>query len=141
MPCQICDALAGKSATPRYVIADGQYWQLEHAAVTSLPGWLRLIMKRHVEALDELTPDELAELGTLLGRTTKALKKELNCEKEYLMCFSEGEGTRHIHVHIVAKPADLPDDQKGAKVFARLNVPAQQALSAQTIHSLVNQLS
>lgn len=139
--CLLCDQLSPTYTGTRYIIHDGQYWQLEHtAAPTSVKGWLRLMMKRHVEALHEIQAEEFAELSQLLNVTSKALLAELKCEKEYLMCFSEGDGTRHIHVHMVAKPHDLPAEARGANIFSRLNVPVDRAVSANEIRNLVQQL-
>ncbi len=54
-------------------------------------------------------------------------------EKEYMMCFAEGEGFQHVHIHIVPKPTDLPAELKGPRIFARLAVDKEQAISTQEI--------
>ncbi len=141
MACLICEQLASNYSGPRYLIHDGRFWQLEHTATpTAVAGWLRLIIKRHVEALHEIEPEEFAELSRLLAATSKALYAELGCDKEYVMCFAEGEGTRHIHVHVVAKQGNLAPAARGANIFSLLNVPPERVVPAETIQSLVAKL-
>lgn len=138
MACLICEQIAPDYGGPRYLIHDGRYWQLEHmSAPTAVMGWLRLIMKRHVEALHELMPEEFSELSYFLAVASGSLFAELGCDKEYVMCFSEGEGTRHIHVHIVAKQVSLSQESRGANIFSLLNVPTEQAVPVEAIRSLV----
>lgn len=134
MDCSICAHIAPGSPGTHYPVHEGKAWLLEHTAnPTAVTGWLRLVIRQHVEALHELNTDEWAELQSLLAATTKALHEVTGCDKEYVMCFAEGAGTRHIHLHVVPKQADLPEDQRGAKIFSLLNVPADQAVSAQAI--------
>jgi diadenosine tetraphosphate (Ap4A) HIT family hydrolase len=40
--------------------------------------------------------------------------------KTYLMQFSEAEGFSHLHLHLVPRLADQPDDVRGPRVFAYL---------------------
>jgi len=109
------------------------YWYLEHAYPTTLKGWLVAVLKRHVEALHELAAEEFTELGHVQARATKLLFEVLDCEKEYLMCLAEGEGFHHIHVHIVPKPRDLPDELKATRIFALLKATAEEALPPQEV--------
>jgi len=109
------------------------YWYLEHAYPTTLKGWLVVVLKRHVEALHELTAEEFAELGLIQARATKLLFEVVDCEKEYLMCLAESEGFHHIHVHIVPKSRDLPDELKATRIFALLKATAEEALPTQEV--------
>lgn len=84
-------------------------------------------MKRHAEALHELSEAECAELGEIQGRTAKLLFRETGCEKEYSICLAEAEGFHHVHCHMVAKPHNLPDHIKGANVFGLLKVREDEA--------------
>ena len=134
MKCLTCLSNSGeKRISPGPMIYEGIYWYLEHAYPTSLKGWLVAVLKRHVEALHELTPEEFTELGIIQARATKLLFETLNCEKEYVMCLAEGEGFHHIHFHIVPKPRNLPDELKAARIFALLKVTAEEALPPQEV--------
>ena len=129
MECYTCRSISGeRRISPGPTIYAGQYWLIEHAYPVGMKGWLVLVLKRHVEALHDLTREEFVELGELQARTAKVLREEFDCEKEYAICLAEAEHFRHIHVHLVAKPRDLPDDLKGAKIFALLKVEENKAV-------------
>ena len=96
----------------------GKYWLVEHAYLVKTIGWLVLVLKRRAETLHELTIEEFAELAEIQAKIVHLLHEELNCEKEYISCYAEH--FRHIHFHIFAKPANLPDELKGNKSFALL---------------------
>lgn len=95
-------------------------WRVAHDFNSSLEGWLVLAPLRHVLSLDELTGDEASALGTLLRGATVALKAVTGCEKTYVMLFTEAEGFSHLHVHVVPRLADQPDDRRGPAVFGYL---------------------
>jgi len=136
MPCLTCLSNSGEQRiSPGPTIYEGAYWYLEHAYPTSLKGWLVVVLKRHVEALHELSLEEFTELGVIQARATKLLFEMVNCEKEYVMCLAEGEGFHHIHVHIVPKPCDLPEELKATRIFALLKVTAEEALPPQEIEA------
>jgi diadenosine tetraphosphate (Ap4A) HIT family hydrolase len=83
-----------------------------------MKGWL--VLKRHVEALHELSVEEFREMADLQAQGAKALRKILKCEKEYAMCYAEAPGFKHVHVHLVAKAPDLPEELVGPRIFAML---------------------
>ena len=53
---------------------------------------------------------------------SKPLHAATGSEIEYLMQFAEGDGFHHVHVHVVARPADLPVELRGSRVFGALGV-------------------
>ena len=120
MDCFNCRNTALESLPPRESIVRTQHWRGGHAFNTTLPGWLVLAPLRHVAALDELPAEAHAELGTLLGSLSGALRTVTGCVKTYVMQFSEAEGFDHLHVHLVPRMADHPDDLKGPNVFGYL---------------------
>jgi diadenosine tetraphosphate (Ap4A) HIT family hydrolase len=141
MDCYSCPSVAGvKRISPGATIHDGAYWMVEHAYPTIHPGWLVIVLKRHAEALHELTAAELAELGALQARTARALAAVLHSQKEYIACFSEGEHFHHVHVHVVARPADLPPEQRGPRAFSLLAVTPEQALPPERVRALCDTL-
>jgi diadenosine tetraphosphate (Ap4A) HIT family hydrolase len=86
------------------------------------------VLKRHAEALHDLSDEEFTELGGLLSLTTHLLSEELHNQKEYISCYGEADGFPHIHFHVFAKPADLPDELKGGKSFNLLKVSREDAV-------------
>ncbi|MBR7744531.1 HIT family protein [Phycicoccus sp. BSK3Z-2] len=122
--CFVCTENARPDLPPRDRVVVTDHWRVAHAFDTSLPGWLVLDAREHVTALDELPPAAHAELGDLLGRLTAALRAHTGCAKTYVMQFSEAEGFGHLHVHLVPRPADLPDDSRGPGVLRFLGPDA-----------------
>jgi diadenosine tetraphosphate (Ap4A) HIT family hydrolase len=130
MECYSCLANRGeRRISPGPVMYDGDYWTVDHAYPTALVGWLVLVLKRHAEAMHELSAAECAEMGELLGRTARALREETGCEKEYIACFAEADHFHHVHIHVVPRRADLPHELQGPRSFALLN-PAPETAAA-----------
>jgi diadenosine tetraphosphate (Ap4A) HIT family hydrolase len=129
MECLTCKSNSGKQRiSPGPTIYEGEYWFVEHAYPVKRLGWLVLVLKRHSEALHELSGEEFAELGRLLSLTTRFLFEDLHNQKEYISCYGEAEGFPHIHFHVFAKPADLPEELKGGKSFNLLKVSREEAV-------------
>jgi diadenosine tetraphosphate (Ap4A) HIT family hydrolase len=99
-----------------------EHWDLVHSFDASLLGWLVLIARRHIESMADLTDDEAASLGTLARDVSAALQQATGCRKTYVVQFSESEGG-HVHVHVVARMAELPDDARGPSIFRYLGRP------------------
>jgi diadenosine tetraphosphate (Ap4A) HIT family hydrolase len=130
MECQTCAIGEAEADTPRGSIVTTKHWRAAHALNTSLPGWLVLVAREHVTALDALDAEGHAELGTLLGQLSQALRTLTRCEKTYIMQFSETPGHHHLHVHLVPRMPDQPEDKKGPKVFGYLDVPEDEQIPA-----------
>ena len=140
--CHSCRSISGeKRISPGPVIHEGKYWVIEHAYPTALKGWLVIVLKRHAEALHELTADEFAELGELQHRLARLLHAETGCLKEYSVCFAEMAGFYHIHFHIIPRGVDWPDDLKGGKSFALLKVSEADAVPPEEIRAYCERLA
>ena len=74
--------------------------------------------RRHVIALDELSPAEAAALGLVLRAVTSALREVTGCAKTYVALFAEAEGFGHVHFHVVPRHADLDPQLRGPRIFA-----------------------
>lgn len=141
MECWTCRSNSGeKRISPGPTIFEGAYWFVEHAYPVKVIGWLVIVLKRHAEALHELTAEEFAELGQIQAKVIPLLHEELHCEKEYISCYAEMEHFRHVHVHVFARPADLPDNLKGGHSFALLKVTPEEAVSQNEIIALCKSL-
>ncbi len=134
MECWTCRSNTGeKRISPGPTIFEGQYWFLEHAYPAKIIGWLVIVLKRHAEALHELTAEEFAELAQIQAKVIPLLHEELHSEKEYISCYAEMEHFRHIHVHVFARPADWPEELKGGGSFKLLKVTPEEAVPSQEI--------
>lgn len=133
MECWSCMSNSGeKRISPGDPIFEGQFWLVEHIYPTALKGWLVIVLKRHAEALHELSVDEFVELGLLQAKLTRLLFEVLNCEKEYISCFAEKDHFNHIHFHVFARPSDR-DDLKGINSFSVLKTEEKDSLPREEI--------
>jgi diadenosine tetraphosphate (Ap4A) HIT family hydrolase len=118
--CYSCDHQAAVSLPPRDDVLHTEHWRVAHAFNSTLPGWLVLLPTRHITSFAELTPEAADELGGLVRRLSTALETVTGCVKTYLMQFSEAEGFSHLHLHLVPRLPNHPEDARGPKVFAYL---------------------
>ncbi len=116
------------------------YWRVVHSFSSALPGWLVLVPLRHVTALDELTDDELVELGLLQGRVSTALREVVGCVKTYSMLYAEAEGFAHLHVHLVPRMPDQPEDRRGPAVFGYLGERESNWVSADEMDRIAREV-
>lgn len=101
-------------------------WDVVHAYDTSLAGWTVLVLRRHAGAVAELTDDEAASLGPLIRDVSRGLASATRCAKTYVVQFAEHPQHPHVHVHVIPRPADLPESAIGPRVFSLLGVPVEQ---------------
>ena len=132
--CFTCLSNSGeKRISPGPTIYAGQYWLVEHAYPVRRTGWIVIVLKRHAEALHELSADEFRELGMIQARLMNVLHEVTDCEKEYLACYAELENFKHVHIHVFAKPRDLPKELMGGKSFEILHVSAEEAAPKESV--------
>lgn len=112
------------------------HWDVVHSYNTSLLGWLVLVARPHIASLDEMSEPQALELGRLLRVVSSALRAETGCIKTYVVQFAEAAGHQHVHVHVIPRMADQPDEFKGPFIFRRLGVPEAQRVSAEAMNQL-----
>ena len=133
MSCQLMSRRDKGLAPPWDSIYRGQFWDLAHAYNTSLPGWLVLIVRRHIEALHELTP---AEATALLRDVSLSLKHCIGCQKTYIMQFAESKAHPHVHFHIVPRMLDQAPEDLAYRVMRRLGVPLPERCGEDQLNQL-----
>lgn len=143
IPCMTCELVRrrDRGEAPLWdSIHRTDFWDVAHAFNTSLPGWLVLVARRHVAAIDELTGAEAAELGVLLWRASAALREITGCAKTYVMQFAEAEGHAHVHFHIVPRMANQPAERRSVKIFGYLGVPDEERVSEKLMNRIGAQI-
>lgn len=141
--CHSCERIAHRDAGDAEFwdnIYRSQYWDVVHSYNTSLPGWLVLIARRHIEAIDELTEEEAIDLGLLMRNLSIALKSVTNCAKTYVIQFAEAADHPHVHFHIVPRMADQPANRRGRKIFRSLGVSEEEQVSEESMNRLAEQI-
>lgn len=132
--CRSCDANSGlKKISPGRSLLKGSHWNVEHAFPTSLLGWTVIVLNRHCEELHNLTRSEWAELAEIQYLVTKTMNQYSLVEKEYVACFAEKEGFKHIHFHVIPKSSTLRPESSGVNVFAHLNPKEQEILTSDEV--------
>jgi diadenosine tetraphosphate (Ap4A) HIT family hydrolase len=141
--CQTCELVARRDrgeAPPWDAIYRSQYWDVVHSYNTSLPGWLVLVARRHMAAIDEMSDEEAVELGRLLRRVSLALKETTGCGKTYVVQFAEAADHPHVHFHVVPRMADQPEDHRGPNVFRYLGVADEERVGEAQMNQLAAQI-
>lgn len=119
-PCESCELIRRRDrgeAPPWDRILRTSNFDVVHGNSTSLLGWIVIVAKRHLAAIDELNDAEAGELGTLIRNVSRALKSVSGCEKTYVIQFAEAQGHNHVHFHVVPRAADMPEAHRGVGVF------------------------
>lgn len=112
------------------------FWDLVHSYNTALPGWLVLVARRHIEAIDELTDDEALELGRLIRQASIALREVTGCVKTYVVQFAEQADHPHVHFHVVPRMENQPQDRRSVRVFEYLGVPEEERVPEETMNEI-----
>lgn len=81
-----------------------------------VPGWLLIAPTQHIEQIDALSPEQAIRLGSLVHTAARVLREQTGCEKIYVNIFAEV--MPHMHVHVIARPADLPANFRGPAIFS-----------------------
>jgi diadenosine tetraphosphate (Ap4A) HIT family hydrolase len=115
-------------------------WDVAHCYETSLPGWLILIVRRHIQSLDELTISEAVELGQLIRNTSSAIKAVTGCIKTYVLQFAESPDHPHVHFHIIPRMADLPENYRSTQIFKYLGVPGEERVSEEAMNGIASKV-
>ncbi len=127
--CKTCELVKRRDSGEAPVwdcIQRTQFWDVVHSYNSALPGWLVVVARRHIEAVDEMTEEEAIELGMLVRRVSLALRQVTGCIKTYVIQFAEHEDHRHVHFHIVPRMEDQPEDRRSVRIFEYLGRPAEE---------------
>jgi len=137
--CKTCELITrrDKETAPFWdCIHRTQFWDVVHSYNTALPGWIVLVVRRHIEAIAELTDDEAIDLGVLIRRVSVVLKEVTGCVKTYVIQFAEMAEHSHVHFHIIPRLADQPEDRRGTKIFEYLGVSEEERVCEETMNEI-----
>src|SRR5688500_1692813 len=118
--CMTCSLVARRDAGDAPLwdrILRTDHWDVVHAFGTSVEGWLVLVVRRHITAVADLTGAEAVELGSLIKQVSVAVQDVVDCDKTYIVQFAEAAQHPHVHVHVIPRARDLPDEHQGPRVF------------------------
>lgn len=105
--CISCATLAGDNQPPGGIVYEDAYWVFFlRSRPLLVPGQGFIVLKRHCERLNDLTPAELAALGPMMQQTQVALDLVLNPAKVHFGLYAEG--VKHIHLHVFPRMPAMP---------------------------------
>ena len=137
--CKTCELIANRDAgtAPLWdCIYRTSLWDVVHSYDTALPGWLVLVVRRHITAVAEMTEAEALELGQLIRRTSVALKEVTGCVKTYVIQFAEKAEHPHVHFHIIPRMADQPENRHSTQIFGYLGVLEEERVSQKAMNAI-----
>ncbi len=141
MECYSCKSISGeRRISPGPVVYEGEHWIVDHAYPCGMKGWLVIVLKRHAEALHELSGAEIAELGQLMEKSSKVLHEVLGTQKEYVALFAEAEHFKHVHMHVIARAEDLASELIGPGIFKMLKPAERDVIAPEEIKSFCEEL-
>jgi diadenosine tetraphosphate (Ap4A) HIT family hydrolase len=99
--------LAGKIEPPGGVVGENEHWIFFCGSRPLLvAGQGYIILRRHCEHLEEITPQEAATLGPMMRQVAQAVKSVLQPVKVHFGLYAES--VKHIHFHVVPRMSYLP---------------------------------
>ena len=137
--CKTCELISRRDANNAPLwdcIYRTQLWDVVHHNSTTLPGWLVLVIRRHIGAIDELTSEEAIELGILLRQVSLALKETTGCIKTYVVQFAEMPEHQHVHFHVIPRMANQPENRRGTNVFGYSGVSEGERVSEEIMNEI-----
>ena len=109
--CQYCDYL--RDGLPGGWIYEDDHWSAGGFPLNPVPGWVVVMLRRHVEAVTELTEAELATMGPVAARVSSAIAHVVSATKMYLVVF--GELNAHFHLLLAARNSEM--EQRSAALL------------------------
>ena len=137
--CHICELIARRDSgeAPLWdAILRTNNFDVVHSYNTALPGWLVLVVRRHIATITEMTEVEATEMGTLIRNVSLALQKVTGCAKTYVVQFAEMAEHSHVHFHIIPRMADLPEKYKGTGIFDFVGVSPKERISEELMNDI-----
>jgi diadenosine tetraphosphate (Ap4A) HIT family hydrolase len=111
--CHYCEA---ERTTPdaQWMYRDA-LWSAGGHPLVDEPGWVIAMLRRHIEAIGQLTVAELHSLGLVAARLSEAITSATAAEKVYVMIFLEAN--HHFHLLLAPRPSGAPRELRGPSLI------------------------
>lgn len=120
--CQICRKAKDEIGKSSYYLFETEHFRVRHSDETKIAGYLIIEAKRHFLDLSMAKPEETAEFGEVLAKTTKAVRQATKPMRVYT--FSLAEAVPHFHMHVIPRQEDMPKRYVGRGIMSYpLNPP------------------
>ena len=137
--CLTCRLIAARDAGEAELwdsIYRTHWWDVVHAYDSSLLGWIVLVAKPHLSAIDQLSSEAATELGLLIRDVSVFLRSYTGCAKTYVLQFAEHPEHPHVHFHVVPRRDDAPEALRGPGVFGYLGASDQSRVPEAAMNDL-----
>lgn len=91
--------------------------------------------------MHNLEKEEWNELAEIQYKLLKAINEELEITKEYIACFAEMEGFKHIHFHVIPKTKEYNEENKGTKEFQYLKIEDDKRINDNEIKNICKSIN
>jgi diadenosine tetraphosphate (Ap4A) HIT family hydrolase len=105
--CISCATISGSFIPPGGIVYETPQWMVVlRAHPVRFPCLPLIILKRHVEDMANLDPEESSSLGHVMRLTAQGLSHTLKPAKVHFGMYAEG--VKHIHMHVFPRMPDMP---------------------------------
>ncbi len=112
-PCFICELVGGNPAYHHHVIHEDDETIIFLSKYPTLRGYALVCPKEHREDLAEDLPrEDYLKLQAKVHRLARALKRELDADRIYVLSLGSQQGIRHLHFHVVPLPRGVPYEEQ-----------------------------
>jgi diadenosine tetraphosphate (Ap4A) HIT family hydrolase len=108
--CALCRGPEADQELGRIQVWEDRLWRLTTSLEGEVAGFSYLEPKRHIPHITDLDGEEARTFGSVIARTTRALREATGAKVIYLYVF--GDGIPHLHLHLAPhSPGDPLNDR------------------------------
>jgi diadenosine tetraphosphate (Ap4A) HIT family hydrolase len=101
--CYACNLANGTETLIGGLIAENQWWRVEHCMGSLGTSTLILKPKRHVVDVYALSNEETQEMGLMLRESARVVTELCQCDRIYICLWSHANWEK-VHIHSVVQP-------------------------------------
>jgi diadenosine tetraphosphate (Ap4A) HIT family hydrolase len=113
--CPMCELAASGGDDPTIVYQDEHWLARSISSKPAVAGWLLLQARRHIGDSGDFNAAEAASFGSVLQRTTLAVREATGALRVYIA--SLNEGNPHFHSHVLPRLDEMPNGAVGFDAF------------------------
>lgn len=133
--CWFCQDSRGEDEPPGGWVYEDAYWLAGHVPATYGPrGVVVLESRRHFLDAAEMTPEEAATLGVVLGKLTGAIHRVVDAERVY--SWASMKAHPHLHVWLVPwRTGDAPGTARIGELESQAITPEEAIQTAKELRA------
>jgi diadenosine tetraphosphate (Ap4A) HIT family hydrolase len=134
-PCWFCQDSRGEEEPPGGWVYEDEHWVAGHAPATYGPrGLVILESRRHFLDAAEMTPEEAATFGVVLGQLTGAVHRVADAERVYT--WASMKAHPHLHVWLVPwRPGDVAGIDRITELESQAITPEEAVQAAKELRA------